>query len=1617
MSCIITYKEKQYSEQQFKKYFINNKNEFATSISKNKDIIDSFKRKIKAIDGVFKDSPELANIGTKAQYMQYLSTIFPDSKVKDIVYHGTNDKNFTPKENEQGIHFGFKSYVEEWMYRTNAPFNQKYYKIKEELENLDEGDISEEFELTREELEEELENLSNRKTYYFPAVLNIKNPKETTYKAYQWKNDIEKAKDEKKDGLVYDINEDVVNAKYLSGQNQVVFEPEQIHILGSKKDVERFQNFVNQNQFQQKQSNQKQPSDSKLNAKIKTLLEAIGVRVDYIENSRFKDTEALGVADMLAKVAYVSMNKSRIDTLPEEAAHFFVDYIEQIKDPLFNSMMYDIEKYDIFMETYQQYKNTYTKSDGSPDMYKIRKEAIGKMIAKIIVDRNNVNESQGLIDRFTRWLDKVLDKFKTQLAKIGLINEAAVENYFELAASNILKGKYQGEFNANNNYYNQQLLTESQRKNIANLKQSDSRWSKYSDEDIQRFIDSVFPNSKVKDIVYHGTKNKFDNFDITKYRFEKAIFFFKDYINALKWESNSFTITKRDLSNIFKLNEEINLDDNSIENNIFYALAGADNIEQLKELPNYELLIEDFNKIGGVDIYLNKNLNEIRLILNKYINKNQNNVISAILNLKNPKQASNLNYIKQSKEGEEIKKIFNDASKNNDGVILENITEYTSSLKDAEKNYKTKTVTFNGIFGIQTDDLYSVNTDTQYAVFEPSQIYILNSDKAISDMERFVNQNQIEDNVFNKYSYIKNIENKINYQKLTEEEKNQTVAEAAKKAGSVNALHDLAARLADRIGGTVKFENIRNVDYKGYNQGNVSVINEAYADTSTVVHEILGHPIIGAIRSVNDDTEQFFSGKVDDVKTLYKNLLKELEYGTGKEVFERVKRDYVYKKSSKIVKEIWDEEEGTYGFRVIQYGNIKSKIFKEISEAERYVQENFTNYTLEEQQEEALVELLGMYTANKLDAIKDKNLISLLKQLLKEMTAYLRSLFNSKEIEIEKLSADMTLDDLAILLAYRNSKIILPEAEVVYTTPDNQQFKTYQEASNHISQLAKNVEDVDLDKVSINPPTNIDEIPEFFNYEKITHEKEELFIGTDDFETPDFKTFQVKEVIEIKKIDNKWYASFNYDENYVMYVLENKIDDETITDFGILLTEDKVINLYRDKLIAKINPFIQKNKEYEQSKEIIEEWKKVNNIQYNPEEIYSRGQGFYHAVGAYQGLELELLLQNLVNNLEIVEKAGGTYDVSAFTKPVDKTIKHLEKSGVNFVIYPQPKDILHAANTDTYTGSMRDKNGNYAIDFFQVKGKKELYPIMFSKFPILENLSSISPNLASIVDNLSHHHNELGITLRGNNFRVEINKEILNETHGKEYYNIKKIVDSVNSILDQKYGKLTKPKIKIKVNQSKYYIRNNDGWTAEVLAEFDTQEEADEWFKKNEDDAIKRGVYPFLSIENIEGIQPKITKDNLKESIESVSSKIYLSNRTIERKINNINIVPNVFKVTDKANKEVIIEKQKDGKWIGGILGESKYYFSEDKVLDAYNKSIGNIKEKEYTEQALINTKIAKLKEVAKKYPRSLIRSEVKVRDNYTDKINYQQLSSSQTNKSILTDLNNTFEDNVSCFI
>ncbi|NJL80717.1 MAG: hypothetical protein HC917_21400 [Richelia sp. SM2_1_7] len=90
--------------------------------------------------------------------------------------------------------------------------------------------------------------------------------------------------------------------------------------------------------------------------------------------------------------------------------------------------------------------------------------------------------------------------------------------------------------------------------------------------------------------------------------------------------------------------------------------------------------------------------------------------------------------------------------------------------------------------------------------------------------------------------------------------------------------------MSARIGIPVTFESDINKKYKGKLKNGVAVINLAYATLDTPIHEILGHAIIRAIKNKKSDT--------NEVTLLYDNLLKELEYGKGKEVLDRIKKDY-----------------------------------------------------------------------------------------------------------------------------------------------------------------------------------------------------------------------------------------------------------------------------------------------------------------------------------------------------------------------------------------------------------------------------------------------------------------------------------------------------------------------------------------------------------------------------------------------------------------------------------------------------------------------------------------------------------------------------------------------------
>ena len=180
------------------------------------------------VSEVFNENSELASIGTEQQYSEYLDSVFPNSKVNDILYHSSeavfeefSKKKFaTSAKGDQGV-FGkgfYFSPILKWstMYGPNLKRvivnsqNPKIYNnpvanspeiVKAAQEGLELG-----------KFDSAIANVTNYETL-FPDKSDLRDVLELT---------------EGKTGILELVIKDV----------------DQIHILGSKKDVQGFKNFV-----------------------------------------------------------------------------------------------------------------------------------------------------------------------------------------------------------------------------------------------------------------------------------------------------------------------------------------------------------------------------------------------------------------------------------------------------------------------------------------------------------------------------------------------------------------------------------------------------------------------------------------------------------------------------------------------------------------------------------------------------------------------------------------------------------------------------------------------------------------------------------------------------------------------------------------------------------------------------------------------------------------------------------------------------------------------------------------------------------------------------------------------------------------------------------------------------------------------------------------------------------------------------------------------------------------------------------------------------------------------------------------------------------------------------
>lgn len=161
------------------------------------------------IDYVFNTNPELSNIGTKEQYFEYLSTIFPDSKVKDIMFH-TSPNKFSQFRDPSTTGLSHIWFSEEPL---SDQFGSNIYPVVLNLINpLNEWD-----------------------TNYGGEIRKYENPSNPDWiNNYGTTGELPKFK---YDGTIRSSRVD-------GGKSVTVRNPNQIHILGSEKDFEQFKNFV-----------------------------------------------------------------------------------------------------------------------------------------------------------------------------------------------------------------------------------------------------------------------------------------------------------------------------------------------------------------------------------------------------------------------------------------------------------------------------------------------------------------------------------------------------------------------------------------------------------------------------------------------------------------------------------------------------------------------------------------------------------------------------------------------------------------------------------------------------------------------------------------------------------------------------------------------------------------------------------------------------------------------------------------------------------------------------------------------------------------------------------------------------------------------------------------------------------------------------------------------------------------------------------------------------------------------------------------------------------------------------------------------------------------------------
>lgn len=372
------------------------------------------------VKDLFNSNPELSTIGTQKQYSQYLDTVFPDSKVKDIVYHvGYNIiEKFVKRDN--GIFF-----TDNLNYAKNLIIE----KIKRDSEYAG-------YSMSNEEAEKALK--------VYRVLLHSNNIKNLTKVNSQIIKDLKK--------------EDFDTVKGLEdGSNQVesyvVFEPEQIHILGNKQDIQGFKEFISSNVIPEQIEPTYNPeikSKTALRDEFNKLIEvsekmgtkypddAINKIKSFLQDLNFNLSTVKEILDKrglndnpkaVIDFAYNTIafgDGATVEDFAEEIGHLIALHAPQNKD--LDRALEAIKDTQLYKDNYLNYVKTYSKPGLALEMTPERKaalEVLGRFYGKLLT--GTLTEKDMKISKLSVF-KRIMNFIRRQINKTDNFN---LRNYLE----------------------------------------------------------------------------------------------------------------------------------------------------------------------------------------------------------------------------------------------------------------------------------------------------------------------------------------------------------------------------------------------------------------------------------------------------------------------------------------------------------------------------------------------------------------------------------------------------------------------------------------------------------------------------------------------------------------------------------------------------------------------------------------------------------------------------------------------------------------------------------------------------------------------------------------------------------------------------------------------------------------------------------------------------------------------------------------------------------------------------------------------------------------------------------------------------------------------------------